>query len=751
MKKVFYNIIGIGLILAIILANIFIGTPIKYNISLVNTILSILMIVLIINEKKIKFNKIDFGIIIIVFSTFISIFSNKYLRLKDTVYYIFQYISILNSYFIIRILVNYDKKFVKWILKTIIIMSVLLVIFGIDGLTSNFLYKIYDLFQSTVVYNESKFRMSSLFKYPNAFAVMEAFSIFLTLGMYLESKFQDKEIYGMAICVQLFGIIASSSRMVFAFLAVGLLIFFIINKKNIKPIFNIIFLSGINAVIFYILFFLLKTSVNFWGLCFILLLINIEEFFVLKYLNKKEKSLIILLIIILLMFVMILINVFVSNDIKLFNKNNVETAYRRQNIKVKSNTEYCFKINLNVISQTDGEFSIVISEVDKNEKNVKKTRCNIEKNFKGTKEIKINSQQNTNTMSISFLCKNPNENIELEVKDVYINDKKIKMNYGIIPIELINRIERINLNSGSMKIRYDYFKAGIEIIKTNVFFGYGGNAWNYYEKDIILDTVAEHNYLIQLWIQFGIFAPIAFITLMILIIIRFYKYCKKKNTNWIIIGILFAVILLLLHSLLDFDMSFFSILLMFYMCIAILNTEVSENTKEYDVKILKVIYIVILVGFLYLNLGKIIAHNIKIDNMSDKEKLKVTNLKIALAPFEYDYRKDKINIISTLKNTGYYEFGTEDFNNACREIIKQEEFIVNKEKYKFEYYYLTMIYNKIDLITEENQDEILDEIESLLINIKSKRLYESIKLRLTRRLDNAKSVEFINEVLYIDK
>ena len=187
------DIIYILFLIVLVLNNFLIGTPLKYNIMYINILLNIIALIAIMykfikQKEKISINKIDICVGIIVFTTFLSFIFNKYLRLADTIEYILRYITVFNVYLISRILTKEKSDFIDKVSNILIISSIILIIFGIDMMTQNKLEKIYEILGTPTVYNESKKRMSSVFKYPNVFAIFLVVCIILSIVQYFNTS-----------------------------------------------------------------------------------------------------------------------------------------------------------------------------------------------------------------------------------------------------------------------------------------------------------------------------------------------------------------------------------------------------------------------------------------------------------------------------------------------------------------------------------------------------------------------------------
>lgn len=742
--KKFY-VIDIGIAIILILSNLLIGSPLKYNIDVLNIVINIVAIIYIgynyiKNKTDMKLNKIDICVIIIALSTFIPLISNKYLRLRDTVYYIIKYISMINLYFIIKKYIKTDKNNIQIITNIIIIMSIILIIFGIDLLTFNFFEKIYEFFLMPELYNKSTYSMSSLFKYSNAFAVFESFVLLLTLGSYLkeDKKRKLKKSYGMCIFFQMFGILASYSRMSIICLIFLIIVLWILAKEKRKDILRICIISSISAFIYFVVFTKFRISGNFLAALIALgITVILNYFLVFEFkIKNKQNLLIIVLMAILLIILMIILT---PKNLILFDSVKAKSSFRKQNIKVKANTQYAIQVDLKSVSKQSNNFAICIKELDHMENQTKETIVEFD-NYDGIKEMNITTEDNTKNISLLFKCYNISNDTSLEIRNVYINKEKINVYYGLIPVELINKIQKISIDSRSVKSRIEYLKEGLKICKNNLLFGLGGNAWRFIPKNMTIeDSIAEHSYPMQLLIQFGITTLISYVLLIIFLIIEMKKYLRENKKDFLAISICLAIFMIVLHSLIDFEMSFFNIFLTFYMYIAISSTMIHKENKRISYKWMYV-YEIILIVFLYINIGGLVAYNIEANN------IKMINIQITLAPYDYSYRKDKVNYLSTLKNTNFYAKNSAPYYNACKDIINQQKFIIEKEKLNKEYEYRTLLYNTIDLITEENQEQILSEITAILnseISLYNEEMINGLSIMLLKNLDNDNINEYI--------
>ena len=193
--------------------------------------------------------------------------------------------------------------------------------------------------------------------------------------------------------------------------------------------------------------------------------------------------------------------------------------------------------------------------------------------MKGKKILK----QDTSSIRITFESR---DNIEgktyFQVKNVSVNDKKIKMKYFLLPLNLVDRITDINTNSVTDRCRM--IVDGLKLATNNLFTGFGTNGWSYEYKSITDYTHSAtqmHCYILDVFIQNGILGLISVIVLYIIVIYKVIRMIIEKKCEYY--PIILAIILGLLRSMLDFDMNFYSILMLMFILFAITDREIKEN------------------------------------------------------------------------------------------------------------------------------------------------------------------------------
>ncbi|NLW41470.1 MAG: O-antigen ligase family protein [Tissierellia bacterium] len=152
--------------------------------------------------------------------------------------------------------------------------------------------------------------------------------------------------------------------------------------------------------------------------------------------------------------------------------------------------------------------------------------------------------------------------------------------------------------------RVIFYKDGLNIFKEKWFLGAGGGAWNYLYRQYQSYNYASsqaHNYPLQLGIETGILGIFILFGLVILLIATYSKYYRQANnyptmvqvkvSNPTIGLILSATVItsiaaLFMHSVIDFDFSESSMLLLFWQLIALFNRELIDNLVITDLNFL---------------------------------------------------------------------------------------------------------------------------------------------------------------------
>ncbi|MFF2017905.1 O-antigen ligase family protein [Paenibacillus sp. NPDC058177] len=132
---------------------------------------------------------------------------------------------------------------------------------------------------------------------------------------------------------------------------------------------------------------------------------------------------------------------------------------------------------------------------------------------------------------------------------------------NILPANMETRLENINFNQHSVLERITFYKDAMKVVKDYPILGTGGGGWaslyEHYQNNPYV-SLQVHNFFLQYLIEVGV---LGFIVFMGFILYIFYKYLLgyvKREKDEFANGFFYLIIALsiLLHSLLDFNLSY---------------------------------------------------------------------------------------------------------------------------------------------------------------------------------------------------
>lgn len=690
------NQIMITLICALLFfTNILVGAPTNTNISIINIIvIEIAMIFFIIRKllkkEKILENKLDIFIFIFCMSPIIPVIFNAYSSLSGSIQYIIRYITIFLVYIMVRDITKNNPKIMRLIINITIISSVILTIIGIDKMSTKFFLPFTRAIGSIEIEYE-EIRMNSLFSYANTFAAFCSFGLFLAIGEYLrEYRKKIKFLYASGIFIIEVGIILSYSRTVFIILFL-LLIFYLILLKKKEKIIDAIFciiITGLFAILYSNIYMKNLLSGNFiyiWIALFIfavttpgilLLCTKIHKYI---YSLKIKNIILIASISIILLILILIIGLSRTAPLILFNNTNSNRKVEKEIYRVEENKKYSFVFDIESKSKYENVDIYKISILEKNKyfDNIKQTELMFG-NFKGKKEIDIITDEDTTEIFIVFSSEFVDESSYLKINHLWINGNEEALDYQYLPYNLVSKIKNINFNTKSAWERGIFIADAMKLIKDNIFFGIGGDGWQFRQGEVqeyLYGTKEVHCYPIQVFLEFGIIGFISLIGIVILCMKKFYSYLRESNMeNKIeIISMAMAILLIFLHSIVDFDMSFLCVSITMFSFLGILNAIIEKKkTCKQTRNIINVVIFIALIPLLGINLlnHKVNTYIERMKKENNIEKKYVILQEINRYPtYLLDVKKENLYL-----NKRY----TQNEEN----IIKYAEYMLKHERYE---------------------------------------------------------------------
>ncbi len=725
LKKINNNLVMMLLIFILIASTIFVENIKVYNIIqiIINVIILFYLFIHIVKKKPVKIikSKLDIFVILLVISTSIPLLFNTYISFEYTITGILNYITLFWVYILTRESGEKNNKSIQILLNIIITLTILLIIVGLENLTTN---KIFTFLNINYIKNGES-RLVSLLGNPNAFAGLIVFSYFLSINKAVNNNGIKRIIFSIINTILILGLILTYSKamfLIFIFTSIIYMISIKNKEKNMYILQNSV-LSIIMSVIyvFFFQYFIVKETYMlmiifsiFW-LIFASIL-NIFNIKITKHLLKiKLKYIIIIISILIIVFgIWVSFELQNSKEFIVFDKDS-NTNYNAKKINnIKPNENYTFEFDMNadtdLILNRDSQDIFTINIIQRDNKNVDIT--NTEEMFgifSGKKEINIKTTENTSEIKIEFKSKYTYVQKEWIIKELKINGQKQILEYKHLPTKLVEKINDINLKYKTAQERFQFIKDGFKLIFKNPFTGIGENGWQFkYEEvqDYGYVSSVPHSYFIQVWLEYGLIGIIGLVGIIYFII-------KYKSPEYK--GVKFALLALLLHSVIDSDMQYMYFKLIFFIAlgiIAIYNKEIKKDKKTSYISNLFFILVASCIIIVYLN-PKLYKKNLIIDDLKEAE--------IGLNVNSDEYKDLKSKEVETYETLIKYE--RDDFQKNIYELEKLESYIESKKG---------------------NLNKIADEYYESIFQFKNKCAYNTTKIALKSNLIN-KAINLLEE------
>lgn len=636
-------------------------------------------------DYKIIDTYLDLAVLAIPICYFISFLFG--VNAKDGLDAVLLYSSYFMLYKIASDITKDDEK------KRALLLNIIIVVIFVIGLISMFaLFGLIEI-KGAVVGN----RLFGPYQYPNTMASVLGAGVILTLNALISSeKLIYKLIYQAALTTLLSAFIFTLSRGAYLTLAAVLFMNFILinGKGKMRLILNFL----ISAVASSILIFKFYTNageappkmVPYYLLS---ILICAAVSFILDFVGKKiyinltDKKINIILITVILIFVAAIAFLFSVKE---------PVEYRIEHLKDEEKTwknvgkyiddlenDSVYLLEFNVKSSLENPYSygVIIRSY-----NAKEEFQEIYRNFKPVgseyehKQIEFNTLEDTDRVGLFFY--NYETDSYTVYKDIVIKDSNGDIvnkteRFKYIPDVIANRLMNINLKTENASLRIHFTKDGLKLFKDHALLGAGGGAWkNLYRQyqSLPYNTTEAHNFYIQYATEVGILGLLMLTMLLIQLAFGLVRSIKNKSGY---LSIYLAVLLILLHSTIDFNLSLSAVTYVLWVLIGVLRTDSSIIVmKKSKTKIpaicllLSSIIIIVMSSSIYYGIktGDKAAKLIK----NDKDK--------AVALYENAIRFDRFNAAyrvtyaQLISNNIKESKDTKEYNNVLEQIGKISEY-----------------------------------------------------------------------------
>ena len=660
MNKIIDKLGMLLLLITIVTFNLIIGANEKgLRVLPISILMAFIIVYLIIvkikskNKSVIFKSKIDYFVLLFMLSITLPLIFRTYASYSDTVEFIMKYFFIYSVYLLARNVIK-DKKQVEIVIVITLVSSFVQVFLHIDYTH----WKILEDFMKwmNITFADSK-EFCGTFGYANAQAIYLALCIFLAMHRFKVNKNKVlKVIEILYIIFALYIIWIAESRAVLALIAITLFVMLIVKfRKQIA--------------------------------------------------TNKIKVIIGCIVLIIFTIIYVLIGLEISKSV------TVENKEIKQEIKYNYKKEQKYTLELELETIYNGELeafkdaSFIIQIYERGKLFLdKKLNSAIIGEVNGTYKIEFTPTKDTDTIKV--IIKSIYNGI-IKVGDGYINGEKVIINYKFIPNDLGYILSGYTIYGKSLPQRLQMYTDCFKIAKDSPIVGNGGNAWKNMSRAVSEYRGAlkeSHSYFFELLISYGIVGLLAFLILVIYVFVKIFKQCKNnieqcKEKLLIALGLL----ILIVHTLIDFDMSFMLIQLMVYVFLAVLIKDEQEikNTKIIKYNILDFIVMLFLIFIFSLYIRADISKYV-LTNNTDKQAVTSYNKKY------YNYMIDD-NIKNNIEG--------KEILSQLQDYMKKELYNTQNEDYKR---YFNVIYQNIEKLSNAELKEYLDFIMERIKNVKVK-------------------------------
>ncbi len=238
---------------------------------------------------------------------------------------------------------------------------------------------------------------------------------------------------------------------------------------------------------------------------------------------------------------------------------------------VTPNTYYKFEFDVNSKAEfsVDDLYTIEIAERNKYDDILATHKAEFG-NFEGIKDIEFTTTDYTYKILLSFKTKHKVAQRGLTINSLKINGTEKTLKYKYLPSKIVDKIQDINFKTISVTERFSYMKDACKLIRKYGILGIGADGWKDRQSEVqeYYNYANEiHSYILEIFCEFGIVGFIALCGIIILVFGRAITLLKKhEDENEI--SILLALVVLIIHSFIDFELSFMYMLVVLFSLIA---------------------------------------------------------------------------------------------------------------------------------------------------------------------------------------
>lgn len=246
----------------------------------------------------------------------------------------------------------------------------------------------------------------------------------------------------------------------------------------------------------------------------------------------------------------------------------------------------------------------------------------------------------------------------------------------LLPSVLGSRLANLSFNDINVLYRLDYDKTALKLIAENWLFGLGGGGWKALYQSVqeyFYTAVFIHNNYLQVFVESGILGFLSYMALAFFTAVSaVYSFLKAKDNvlKTYAAGLLCGFLALALHASFDFDLSFVSLTLLFWVMFAASSVSLPGVSGENGEVKRKFLFVKSWKTAMNSNAGKIVlivicsvlfsVHTLYFAGAYNKHialnYMQEKNYKVAITYYEEAYRLDPANTSYTFELAKLYDY-----------------------------------------------------------------------------------------------
>ena len=376
----------------------------------------------------------------------------------------------------------------------------------------------------------------------------------------------------------------------------------------------------------------------------------------------------------------------ITEPLILFNDVNIKEEQTQDVTNIIPNTLYKFEFDISAKTayEIDNLYKIQICERNKYD-DILITHEITFGTFEGIKNIEFTTTPYTYKILLKFETKNRVAQRGLIINSLKINDEIKPLKYKFLPTKIVDKVQDINLKTISVTERFEYMKDACKLISKYGILGIGADGWKDRQTEVqdYWNFANEtHSYILEVFCEFGIVGFIAVICIIVKILYKMLQVIKDKKYDIIQISIIIAVLVLLAHSCIDFELSFMYMLIVLFTLIAVIEME-NKDYKYLDLFV-KVVVIIFVVLSIYFNINICVHMYFKHEENPYSVEYIYNNLNSEFSTYidKIVTRRKYISHVNTFRRITHERSLNENEIIKLYEVIKNENKISRNDVYE---------------------------------------------------------------------